>query len=236
MVAHAVEAHGNAVAALDLDGTAADMLLDLSWPGAVLIGDPVGSHLGAVPGHPAESLPLQSLFVAARAHEHIIVHAGFFQDLRQHPMMAEAVHAVARVGGHAEFFPEIALGIQPLADKGFPAGYIAVRLDPPAAHNDPSAFPYPFADLFKHGGLVFLHPLIACCRAAGEEEVVILLHPVQCGAEGRLDLLTALLPPPVPYQIQMCVSDHIQCLILFSHSPNPSIPIDLRPLRAPPSG
>ena len=58
-----------------------------------------------------------SLFAASRAHEYIIVHSLFLQDLGQHAVMPEAVHVIAGMCGHSQLFPEITLSVQPLAHK-----------------------------------------------------------------------------------------------------------------------
>ena len=128
--------------------------------------------------------------------------------------MAEAVHIVARHRHLPEFFQEIALAVQPLAHERFSGGDVAVRLYPPAAYQFPSAFFYPLSDLLEHGRIVLLNPLVKSGAAAGENEFIVLLHPVQGGAEGCLGFLEALLPVPQPDRIQMRISDHVEFFVL----------------------
>jgi hypothetical protein len=70
--------------------------------------------------------------------------------LWQHCVMAEAIHVVTYLGGHAELFMEIALGIQPVPDVGFPAGNGTVGLHPPAADHFPASFLDALFDLGEH--------------------------------------------------------------------------------------
>ena len=209
VVSHTVKAHDAAPGILDFSGTALYMFLQLPGPGTVFKGNPESSHRGTIIGGPGKGFTLQSLFMTSRTHEYVIVHSRFFQNLRQHAVVAEAVHVISGLRSHSQLLLKIPLTVQPLAHIGLPARRITVRLNPPAAHDYPAALFDPFPDFLKHGGFVFLHPLIVGCRAACKKEVVILLHPVQGRTEGGLNLLIPLLPLPEPYRIQVGVADHI---------------------------
>src|SRR5690606_28049612 len=112
------------------------------------------------------------------------------------PGVAEAVDVKPDSGGHAELFPKIALAVKTLTNERLAAWDIAVRLDPPAADNAPAPFAHALFDLLEHGRIGFLHPLIERGGAGDKNEVVIFLHAIERGAEGRLDLVKAFLPLP----------------------------------------
>lgn len=92
-----------------------------------------------ISGLPGKVFSCNPLFVAARAHEYITVHATFLKDLWKVPVIAEAVDIITADWLHTKFLIKIPLAIKPLSHKGFPAGSVAVRLSPPATHDHPSA-------------------------------------------------------------------------------------------------
>ena len=209
MVSHAVKAHDASFLPLDFPCAPEDMLLQFIGPGTIFKRNAEGRHPGSIVGSPLKKLGLYPFFMASRAHEYIIVHSLFLQDLGQHAVMTEAVHVIAGMCGHSQLFPEITLSVQPLAHKGFSPGRVAVRLHPPAPHDNPASFLYSFPDFFKHGRFVFLHPFIMGCRTAGKKEIVVFLHSVQGGSEGGFYFLAAFLPLPEPHDVQVGVAYHI---------------------------
>lgn len=73
---------------------------------------------------------------------------------------------------------------------------VAIRFDPPAAHDDETALFYASSDPGKQLRVDAFDPLQVGDGIGGEHEVVVLVHPLERGAEGRLDLLQAFLPLP----------------------------------------
>ena len=148
-------------------------------------------------------------------HHDVAVHAGFFQDLRKHIVVAEAVHIVADLCGHAERFLEVTLGIQGLTCERFAGGKVAVGLNVPAADNDEASFLHTLLHFLKHIGSEFFHPLINGGGGTDEPEFRELVHTVECGTDGCLCFRTAFLPAPLPYGVEVRIADEVILGFLF---------------------
>src|SRR3546814_4175657 len=70
----------------------------------------------------------------------------------------------------------------------------SVGLDPPAAGVDPPALGDPLANPCEQDRVGLLDPGEQHDLVAGEDEVVVLVHPLDRGPERRARLLVALLP------------------------------------------
>ena len=145
-----------------------------------------------------------------RTHIHIVRHAGFPKDFRDGAAVTEGVHIVAGMGGYAEFFLKVALGDQRMPGQAFPAGNVAVRLNPPAAHQLPAALLHPLLNLPEHFRFSLLDPFVIGPRRAGKHEIRVFIHPVQHRTEGGANLAEAVSPAPEPHRIDVGVSNHIQ--------------------------
>ena len=218
VVAHAVKAHfGDAVFAApvcQLPGLGHRALRIRGGVAAVghVGGDAVSLDPGAVRADPPEGVLGEVIFlfdVPHGPHVYIIVHAGELQYLGQHGVVAEGVHVVAGLAGDAECPLIIPLAVEGVPGEGLAAWRVAVRLDPPAAHDPPAALGHPLLDLFEHDRVHFLDPFVILGPGAGEHVAVKVLHPLQGALEGGHYLGAALLPPPQPHGIQMSVSDQV---------------------------
>jgi hypothetical protein len=65
-------------------------------------------------------------------------------------------------------------------------------------------------DPLEQAGVALLDPLEEERRVAGEDEVGVLVEPVDRGLEGRAHLLVALRPLPQPHRVDVGVADHVQ--------------------------
>src|SRR5690606_28233215 len=144
-----------------------------------------------------------------RAHEDIALDAAAGEQLRQHPVMAEAVDVVSDVCGNAEFLMEIALTQQRLPHERFAGRKVAVRLDPPPAGDVPATFRYTLANFLEHLRVDLFDPRVHCRRAGGEDKPVGFRNPIERGAERRPDLLEPLLPRPQPDWVDVGVTDEV---------------------------
>src|SRR3546814_16911635 len=86
----------------------------------------------------------------------------------------------------------------------------SVGLDPPAAGVDPPALGDPLANPCEQDRVGLLDPGEQHDLVAGEDEVVVLVHPLDRGPERRARLLVALLPRPEPARVEVGVADHVQ--------------------------
>ena len=130
--------------------------------------------------------------------------------------MTKGIHIVAHRGDLSEFLPEIPLGVQRLPKEGFAGGGVHVRLDPHTAHNPPASLRHPPADLFEHGGIVFLHPLIVAGAGTGKDKIRCFVQAIQRRTEGGHGLVITVSPLPKPDGVQMGVADHVHGLHSFS--------------------
>ncbi len=210
VVSDAVEDHGLP----EIDADRAERLVDLAGHvasrTAVLVGNAVGKHPRAVRRLPPERGAGQAALVWARPQEAVGVHALAAQDLRQHPVVSERVGVHTDRGGDAELLREVPLAVEALPNEGLAARQVAVRLDPPAADHLPAALGDPLADTGEQFGVGLLHPAEQDDLIAGEDEVGVLVHPVDGRPECRPRLLVALLPRPQPHRVEVGVADHVQ--------------------------
>ena len=116
VVADAVEEHHAPALRRQQRQTIVQLLLQLLTE-AVVQRQAVRRDLASVRRAPRKQILRQLHFLLAGPHEDIRVHPGFFQQLRQHGVVAEAVDAVAHAGLHAEFLAEIRLRQQRLPRK-----------------------------------------------------------------------------------------------------------------------
>ena len=103
-------------------------------------------------------------------------------------------------------------------------GQVAVRLDPPATHDDEAALGDAAGDALEQLGVDPFDPFEVGNRITGEDEIVVLLHAVESGAERRPHLVQALLPLPEPHRVDVGVPDHVQQAFAcgLAHRPHPS--------------
>ncbi len=215
VVAHPVEEHQRLAGVVQFGRQDFHVVLQVAAPRGVRIGDAESQHAAAVVGLPPENPPGQLFFVRRGAHEHIIRHAALLEDLRQHAVVAETVHAVTHRAGQPKFLFEIALAVQPLAHERLARRDIAVRLDPPAAGQLPAPFGHPPAYLGEHGRVGLLDPLVKGRLAGGEHEIGVLVHAVERRAEGGVRLVVAVLPLPQPDRVDVGVADQVKTRGLF---------------------
>ena len=209
VVAHAVEQHIRLVLFLDAPGQHVQPPAQLAVAPVAAIGEGNAEHWNARAVHalPDKRVGVQRLFVLAGAHHDVARHPRERKQLRNHAVMAEAVHVVAELRARAECLFIIALAVERMPRERFAAGRVAVGLKPPAARDHPAALLNAAPDLLEHRRLVFLNPLIIARARAGEYEIVEFVHAVERRAERRLDLGEALLPAPQPDRIDMRVAD-----------------------------
>ena len=215
VVAHTVEVHvGDGVFLCQLT-----QLADLPSKGfhpfrstpevGVLKFDLVGQYPAAIGCLPPEQIGQLIVFVIARAHEDVGVHAGLFQQLGQHGVVAKGVHMVAHPGLAAQMLLKVPLGVEGVTAESLAGREVAVGLHPHASGNGPAALFHPLADLLEHGGINLLHPLVVAGAGAGEDVVGEFLHPVQSGTVSGEDLRETLAFFPKPHRVDVGVADEI---------------------------
>ena len=210
MVSDAVERHHLGPPDGELGDRLVEVVAEVLVRGAVLVRQTEGEDSRATRRFPPEHRCRKPELVRTGSHEDIAVHAAPAQDLGKHRVVPERIDVVADRRNPAELLEEVALGDQRLADKGFAARDVAIGLDPPAADELPAALGDAFPDLLEHPGIDLLDPFVVRRRVAGEDELRVLVHPVQGGPEGRADLLVALLPLPQPDRIDVRVADQVE--------------------------
>ena len=174
--------------------------------------DPVGEHARAVGRLPAEERALERLLLAARAAGRRTSRMPLFaQDLRDRRVVPERVDVRAGRRDDPERVAQVALAVERLPHERLAAGDVAVRLDPPAADR-PGSGPRRSArgSRSKSARVALLDPLEEERRVAGEDEVRVLVHPVDRRLEGGAHLLVALRPLPQPHRVDVRVADHVQ--------------------------
>ena len=149
------------------------------------------------------ALPYKNRGIQPGAHEHIGIHAAFFQYLGENMVMAEAVHIGTDGTQLPETIQQIPLGVQPLPDKSLSTGKDAVRLQEPASCNFPSSLRHTLPNLLKHLRKDSLYPFKKQRGGGGKFKVVKFLHPLQGRCIGSLHLLHPFLPVPEPDRIDM---------------------------------
>src|SRR4051812_30054913 len=94
------------------------------------------------------------------AQEGVVGDAALAQNLRQSRGVTEAIDVEADARKHPKLGFEVALPIKSLTDKGFTAGDVAVRLNPPTADDLPAAFGDALLNLGEHSGVGLFDPLV----------------------------------------------------------------------------
>ena len=123
--------------------------------------------------------------------------------------MAEGVDVAADRRHGSETVGQEALGIERLADEGLTMRQVAVRLDPPAAHDDEAALGDAAGNALEQLGVDGLDPLEVSDGITSENEVLVLLHAVESRAKCGPHLVQAFLPLPEPHRVDMGVADHV---------------------------
>ena len=178
---------------------------------AVLVRDPVGEHARAVGRLPPEDgRSAASLLVRARAQEDVRVACRSRAGSAGSSRCARTSRGSRRSSRDPEAVAQVALAVERLPDERLAAGDVAVRLDPPAADHLPAALGDPRADPLEQ--LRGRSPRPTRRRATEsqrEDEVRVLVHPVDRRLERRAHLLVALRPLPQPHRVDVRVADHV---------------------------
>ena len=134
---------------------------------------------GAVGRHPPEHLAGKGFLLGLRPKEDIGFQACLGQQLRERGRVAERVHVAPDGRNRPEAVAQETLRVQGLADEGFPVWEVAIRFDPPAAHDDETALFYVSSDPGKQLRVDAFDPLQVGDGIGGEHEVVVLVHPLE---------------------------------------------------------
>ena len=210
MIAYPVEDHKlGLIGWCPFQDTLQERAESFAWA-AVGVRDPVGEHPGAVGARPPKDFARQHLLLGLGAQEQVGVHPRLGQQLGDGSGMAEGVDVAAHRSNSPEAVLQEALRVQRLADKGFPVRQVAIRFDPPAPHHDEASLRHSAGDSGEHVRVDAFHPFQIGHRVASENEVVVLVHTVESGAEGRSYLMEPFLPLPKPHRVDMSVAHHIE--------------------------
>ena len=139
MVAHPVEAHELLTRCLELRCAPPHVDFKVLSRTPIRVEYAKDQHLRAVVGLPPECVTGKHLLFWFRAHEYVGAQSTLLEDLRQHGVMAEAIGGVANARGPAEPGHEVALSVETLPHERFASGDVAVRFDPPPAHDHPAS-------------------------------------------------------------------------------------------------
>src|SRR5581483_7907966 len=197
---------------------ALDVVAEVLARRAVLVRDAVGGDGRAVRRLPPEERSRHGrVLLRLRPQEDIRVHALAAQDLRQRRVVAERVEVRAGRRGDAEAVEQVALAVEALPDERLTGRDVAVRLDPPAADDLPAAAGDVLANTGEELGVALLDPLQEEHGGVREDEVRVLVEPVERGRERRAHLLVALRPLPEPHRVDVRVPDHVEAPARLRH-------------------
>ncbi|OPZ86172.1 MAG: hypothetical protein BWY76_01066 [bacterium ADurb.Bin429] len=210
VVAHAVEGHGVGDAVGQVTGRIAQMPFVHVAPGAVAAGDAEHQHLRAViEPPPAEEARRQRHLVLLRAHHHVVALPRRAHNARQGGGVAKTVHVVRHLWKHAEAVEEVALSQFDLPLEGEAAGKIAVRLNPPAAHQRPASAGDMRLDALQQRRVGLFDLPVAPRFAGGEDGLRIVIQQVAHRAAGIQHLVQPRLPWPQPDGVEVRVADQV---------------------------
>ena len=135
-----------------------------------------------------------------------VIYTAFLKNLRQGTAVSESVRKPEDPAFRTQDVFIVIQAVQKLADQGFPAGHIGIRLDPHGAFGDPSAFFNGFFDPFKKLRSIFAAHLIGSRLALEEIIIRIFFQEPQLGCKGPYRLSFRFSHGPEPGHIQMRIS------------------------------
>ena len=193
VVAHAVKAHHQGQALRRLRGRSVHTLHDVRiFRAAVVQRRTTGQYPRPPGGLPPEGPLGEDLFMWARAEKDIGIQTPKLQQLRQGAGMAEGIHVVTHARPLAQVLLQEALPIKRMAGEGFPAGDIAVRLQPPAIGQSPATLSYGLEDGSQQLRIILGNPLVGNRSTTGEHVTLEFLEQSEGRAIGRQHLRPAL--------------------------------------------
>ena len=210
VVAHAIEDHKLFFVGRHPFQGVPEERLQIALPTTlVVVRDAVREHARTVGRSPPERFCGQGLFLRRGAQEHVRADPRLGEQLGQCGGVAERVDVAADRRHGSEAVGEEALGVKCLANEGLAVGQVAVRFDPPAAHDDEAALGDAAGNVLEQLGVDGLDPFEVGDGITGENKLRVLVHAVEGRTERGPYLVQALLPLPEPHRVDMGVADHV---------------------------
>ena len=154
-------------------------------------------------------------FARVRSAYDIPLLPAFTDDLHEPAGMPERVHVERDFGKHAEFFGKIFFPVQDLPNHAFSARHIAIGLQKPPADDFPPALFHAASDFFEKLGRISFH--IAVSRHfVVTENIIVRFKQSEGGSKSRYRRTRTFLPVPLPYRIDMRVTNQMYFFHPFS--------------------
>ena len=139
-----------------------------------------------------------------------MAHAAAFHDFRQRRRVAEHIRQPGDLTVNAEFFLEIPLAEQELADQRLAARDVRIRFDPHRAVRDPLSGLDLFADTLEERGIILFRQFVKGRFALEEPVFRITVHVAQLRGNSAQAFALGLHLRPEPAHVDMRVAKAIE--------------------------
>src|ERR1700689_4560453 len=137
---------------------------------------------------------------------HKIIHARFFVDLRQLPVVAKGIRIPTDAHVRAKFLAEVSFADQQLAHQRFAARHIQIRFHPHPTHQFPAPLLHAVLNLLADRWILLAHPFAVSRGGLRKSVFRIFIHQLQCGRKSIVHDLHRFGPRPQPRRVNMRIS------------------------------